>query len=56
MVAVAVISIGIPSVQVKKVDTNSYVEPEPISEIKQKKRKPINVFDIDEARCLAENI
>ena len=42
MVAVAVISIGIPSVQVKKVDTNSYVEPEPISEIKQKKRKPIN--------------
>ena len=36
MVAVAVISIGIPSVQVKKVDTNSYVEPEPISEIKQK--------------------
>ena len=56
MVAVAVISIGIPSVQVEKVDTNSYVEPEPISEIKQKKRKPINVFDIDEARCLAENI
>ena len=42
MVAVAVISIGIPSVQVKKVDTNSYVEPEPISEIKQKKRKPIS--------------
>ena len=32
MVAVAVISIGIPSVQVEKVDTNNYVEPEPISE------------------------
>ena len=56
MMAVAVISIGIPSVQVEKVDTNGDIEPEPIPEVEEKEFKPINVFDVEEARCLAENI
>ena len=56
MMAVAVISIGMPSAEIKKVDTNNYIEPEPIPKVKEKKSKPINVFDVDEARCLAENI
>ena len=56
MMAVAVISIGIPSVQVEKVDTNGNIEPEPIPEVEEKEFKPINVFDVEEARCLAENI
>ena len=58
MMAVAVISIGIPSVQVEKVDTNGDVEPKPNlePEVKEKLPTPINVFDVEEARCLAENI
>ena len=58
MMAVAVISIGIPSVQVEKVDTNGDVEPKPNlePEVKEELPTPINVFDVDEARCLAENI
>ena len=56
--AVAVISIGIPSVEIKKVDTNGDVEPKPNlePEVKEELPTPINVFDVDEARCLAENI
>ncbi len=58
MMAVAVISIGIPSVEIKKVDTNGDVEPKPNlePEVKEELPTPINVFDVDEARCLAENI
>ena len=58
MMAVAVISIGIPSVQVEKVDTNGDVEPKPNlePEVKEELPTPINVFDVEEARCLAENI
>ena len=56
MMAVAVISIGIPPIQVEKLDTNGDVEPEPIPEVEEKEFKPINVFDVEEARCLAENI
>ena len=58
MMAVAVISIGIPPVQVEKVDTNGDVEPKPNlePEVKEELPTPINVFDVDEARCLAENI
>ena len=56
MMAVAVISIGMPSVQIEKVDTNGDIEPEPIPEVEEKEFKPINVFDVEEARCLAENI
>ena len=54
MMAFAVISIGIPPAQVEKVDTNDYVEPKP--EVKEELPTPTNVFDVDEARCLAENI
>jgi len=56
--AVAVISIGMPSVEIKKVDTNGDVEPKPNlePEVKEELPTPINVFDVDEARCLAENI
>ena len=54
MLAFAVISIGIPPAQVEKVDTNDYIEPKP--EVKEKLPTPTNVFDVDEARCLAENI
>ena len=58
MMAVAVISIGMPSVQIEKVDTNGDVEPKPNlePEVKEELPTPINVFDVDEARCLAENI
>ncbi len=58
MMAVAVISIGIPSVEIKKVDTNGDVEPKPNlePEVKEELPTPINVFDVEEARCLAENI
>ena len=58
MMAVAVISIGIPPVQVEKVDTNGDVEPKPNlePEVKEELPTPINVFDVEEARCLAENI
>ena len=58
MMAVAVISIGIPLVQVEKVDTNGDVEPKPNlePEVKEELPTPINVFDVEEARCLAENI
>jgi len=58
MMAVAVISIGMPSVEIKKVDTNGDVEPKPNlePEVKEELPTPINVFDVDEARCLAENI
>ena len=54
MLAFAFISIGIPPAQVEKVDTNDYVEPKP--EVKEELPTPTNVFDVDEARCLAENI
>ena len=54
MMAFAVISIGIPPAQVEKVDTNDYIEPKP--EVKEELPTPTNVFDVDEARCLAENI
>ena len=54
MLAFAVISIGIPPAQVEKVDTNDYIEPKP--EVKEELPTPTNVFDVDEARCLAENI
>ena len=58
MMAVAVISIGMPSVQIEKVDTNGDVEPKPNlePEVKEELPTPINVFDVEEARCLAENI
>ena len=58
MMAVAVISIGVPSVEIKKVDTNGDVEPKPNlePEVKEELPTPINVFDVEEARCLAENI
>ena len=58
MMAVAVISIGMPSVEIKKVDTNGDVEPKPNlePEVKEELPTPINVFDVEEARCLAENI
>ena len=58
MMAVAVISIGMPSVQIEKVDTNGDVEPKPNlePEVKEELPTPINVFGVDEARCLAENI
>ena len=56
MVAFAVISIGIPPVQVQKVDTNGDVEPEPSPKVEIEDLEPKKVFDIDEARCLAENI
>ena len=56
MMAVAVISIGMPSVQIEKVDTNGDIESGPIPEVEEKEFKSINVFDVEEARCLAENI
>ena len=51
-----VLTVATLSAVATKTDTNEYIPPEPVKEKLESNIEPEVVFDIEEARCLAENI
>ena len=51
-----VLTVATLSAVATKTDTNEYIPPEPVEEKLESNIEPEVVFDIEEARCLAENI